>query len=141
MSENEHLVHALRAAALRWERAIAAFGARHALGDTDVRALIALLDLERADAPATPGALAAELQLSSPACTALVDRLTASGLVERAPDPADRRRVRLLVTAHARLLGEQFFHDLIGPIRAAAAGLSPAEAQVVQRFLASAVTP
>lgn len=141
MSDNEHLVHALRAAALRWEREIAAFGARHALGDTDVRALIALLDLERADAPATPGALAAALRLSSAACTALVDRLTAAGLVERGPDPDDRRRVRLLVTPGARRLGEDFFGDLIGPIRVAAAALTPAETEVVRRFLASAVTP
>lgn len=87
MSDNEHLVHALRAAAQRWEREIAAFGARHGLGGTDVRALVALLDLERAGAPSTPGALAAHLHLSSAACTALVDRLTAAGLVERAADP------------------------------------------------------
>lgn len=141
MSSNDHLVHALRAAALRWEREIATFGARHALGGTDVRALVALLDLGRADAPATPGALAAELQLSSAACTALVDRLTAAGLVERGADPGDRRRVRLLVTAHARDLGERFFADFLGPIRAAAAALSPAEAQVVGRFLAAADLP
>ncbi len=141
MSDNEHLVHTLRAAAQRWEREIAAFGVRHGLGGTDVRALVALLDLERAGAPPTPGALAAQLHLSSAACTALVDRLTAANLLERAPDPDDRRRVRLLVTAHARNLGEDFFADLIGPIRDAAAALSPEEAQVVARFLASAVSP
>ncbi|MGV7688487.1 MarR family winged helix-turn-helix transcriptional regulator, partial [Mycobacterium kansasii] len=71
MSDNDHLVHALRAAAQRWEREIAAFGARHALGGTDVRALVALLDLERAGTPSTPGALATQLHLSSAACTAL----------------------------------------------------------------------
>ncbi|MEC4614107.1 MarR family winged helix-turn-helix transcriptional regulator [Tsukamurella tyrosinosolvens] len=141
MSDNDHLVHALRAAAQRWEREIAAFGARHALGGTDVRALVALLDLERAGTPSTPGALATQLHLSSAACTALVNRLAAAGLVERAPDPGDRRRVQVLVTAHARRLGEEFFADLIGPIRASAAALSPAEAEVVGRFLASAVTP
>lgn len=45
------------------------------------------------------------------------------------------------MTAHARRLGEDFFADLIGPIRAAAAALAPAEAEVVGRFLSSAVTP
>lgn len=141
MSDNEHLVHALRAAAVRWEAEIAAFGARYGLGGTDVRALIALLDLERAGAPATPGALAAQLQLSSAACTALVDRLTGAGLVERGPDPDDRRRVRLLVTARAHEIGEGFFADLLSPIRAAAATLSPAEAQVVGRFLTASTLP
>lgn len=141
MSDNEHLVHALRAAALCWEREIAAFGTRYGLGGTDVRALIALLDLERADAPATPGVLAGALQLSSAACTALVDRLTAAGLVDRGSDPDDRRRVRLLVTARAREIGEGFFAAFLGPIRTAAAALTPDEAAAVARFLASAVTP
>ncbi|KXO93975.1 MarR family winged helix-turn-helix transcriptional regulator [Tsukamurella pseudospumae] len=141
MSDNEHLVHALRAAAVRWDDEIAAFGARHALGGTDVRALIALLDLERAGESATPGVLAGELGLSSAACTALVDRLAAAGLVGRAPDPADRRRVRLTVTDRARTLGEGFFRAFLGPIRAAAAALSPAEAQVVARFLGSTNPP
>ncbi|NMD56116.1 MULTISPECIES: MarR family winged helix-turn-helix transcriptional regulator [Tsukamurella] len=141
MSDNDHLVHALRAAALRWEQEIAAFGGRYDLGTTDIRALIVLLDLERADAPATPGALAGELQLSSAACTALVDRLAAAGLVERGPDPGDRRRVRLLVTSRARDIGEGFFARFLGPIRAAAAALTPDEAAAVARFLASAVTP
>ncbi|GAA1073401.1 MarR family winged helix-turn-helix transcriptional regulator [Tsukamurella spumae] len=141
MSDNEHLVHALRAAAVRWDDEISAFGARHALGGTDVRALIALLDLERAGAPASPGVLAGELALSSAACTALIDRLAAAGLVERAPDPTDRRRVRLAVTDRARELGEGFFGAFLGPIRAAAAALSAADAEVVARFLASTNPP
>ncbi len=141
MSANEHLVHALRSAALRWNRDIAAFGRAHGLGDTDVRALVALLDLERAARPATPGALAAEVGLSSAACTALVDRLVAAGLVERAPDPDDRRRVRLLVTGSAKSLGEDFFAGLVGPFRAAAAALSTEEAAAVARFLGAASTP
>ncbi|ADG78444.1 Transcriptional regulator, MarR family OS=Tsukamurella paurometabola (strain ATCC 8368 / DSM/ CCUG 35730 / CIP 100753 / JCM 10117 / KCTC 9821 / NBRC 16120/ NCIMB 702349 / NCTC 13040) OX=521096 GN=Tpau_1826 PE=4 SV=1 [Tsukamurella paurometabola] len=141
MSRNEHLIHALRDAALRWNREIAAFGRVNDLGETDIRALIALLDLERAHTAATPGALAAQLGLSSAACTALVDRLVASSLVERAPDAADRRRVRLVVTDSARRLGEDFFAGFLGPLRSAAAGLDAEEAAAVQRFLAAAVQP
>ena len=141
MSDNEHLVHALRAAAVRWDDEISAFGARHALGGTDVRALITLLDLERAGESATPGVLGTHLSLSSAACTALVDRLAAAGLVARAPDPTDRRRVRLAVTDRARALGEGFFGAFLDPIRTAAAALSPAEAQVVARFLGSTNPP
>ncbi|WP_019203289.1 MarR family winged helix-turn-helix transcriptional regulator [Tsukamurella sp. 1534] len=141
MSDNEHLVHELRAATVRFHRAMAAFATENALGETDVRALVALLDLERDGLPATPGALAAELSLSSAACTALVDRMAAAGLVGRSPDPADRRRVRLVVTDGAKRLGEEFFAGLLGPIRAAAARLDPVEAAAVSRFLASAVSP
>ena len=41
------------------------------------------------------------LDLRPPATWAMVDRLARAGLVCRRPDPADRRRVLLTVTAHA----------------------------------------
>lgn len=141
MSRNEHLIHALRAATVHWNRRIATFGRANELGDTDVRALIVLLDLERAQSAASPGVLAHRLDLSSAACTALIDRLAASALVERTADSADRRRVRLVVTESAKRLGEAFFEDLLGPLRSAAAGLTDDEAAAVHRFLAAAIPP
>ena len=41
------------------------------------------------------------LGLRPPATSAMVDRLARAGLVCRRPDPADRRRVLLTVTANA----------------------------------------
>ena len=47
------------------------------------------------DGPLTPGELGVRLGLSSGAVTALVDRLAERGYVERRPNPADRRSVRV----------------------------------------------
>lgn len=52
-------------------------------------------------------ALARALGTRPPATSAMVDRLTDAGLVQRAPDPAHGARVRVQVTAEAaRLLGD-----------------------------------
>jgi DNA-binding MarR family transcriptional regulator len=65
------------------------------LHPTDLRALIALLDGERAGEAMTPGRLGPCLHLSSPAVTALLDRLEGTGFAGRERDPSDRRRVLL----------------------------------------------
>jgi long-chain acyl-CoA synthetase len=46
-----------------------------------------------AEGPAVASALAGKLAVSRPSVTALIDGLVARGLVERRPDPSDRRRV------------------------------------------------
>ena len=54
-----------------------------------------------AKAPITLMSLSHVLDLRPPATSSMVDRLTRAGLVCRRPDPTDRRRVLLTVTAHA----------------------------------------
>jgi DNA-binding MarR family transcriptional regulator len=54
-----------------------------------------------AKAPMTLMSLSQALGLRPPATSAMVDRLARAGLVCRSPDPTDRRRVVLTVTAHA----------------------------------------
>jgi DNA-binding MarR family transcriptional regulator len=54
-----------------------------------------------AKAPITLMSLSHALGLRPPATSAMVDRLARVGLVCRRPDPSDRRRVLLTVTAHA----------------------------------------
>ena len=54
-----------------------------------------------AGAPMSLMSLSHALGLRPPATSAMVDRLARAGLVCRRPDPADRRRVLLTVTAHA----------------------------------------
>jgi len=66
------------------------------------------LDLILMGGPATAGEIARRTGLSSGAVTGLIDRLERLGLVERAADPADRRKVRVKVR-----------EDRIGPLAAA----------------------
>lgn len=107
------LVHLLRALTVELDLAAAHFAHLHQLNGSDLRALIALLDAERAELVVTPGWLSAQLQISTASTTTLIDRLTARGLVTRQGDPSDRRRTLLVVTEQARRLGESFFGPLI----------------------------
>lgn len=129
------LVHLLRATTVQLNLEAARFAARNGLHPTDVRALIALLDAARAGRPATPGLLATELGLNSASVTALVDRLERLGHVRRERDPADRRRVLLVVSEQAVELGRTWFGPLIDAMLAATRSFSAAELAAVRRFL------
>ena len=50
------------------------------------------------DRTSTPGELSTKLELSSGAMTNRLDRLERAGLVERHPDPHDRRGIRVAMT-------------------------------------------
>jgi DNA-binding MarR family transcriptional regulator len=53
-----------------------------------------------------PGELAEHLRIAPRSATEVVDALADRGLVERRPDPADRRATRVSTTAAGRELGE-----------------------------------
>jgi DNA-binding MarR family transcriptional regulator len=61
----------------------------------------ALLAIKGMPGPVTVGALAQWLGVRHHSAVGLADRLAALKLVVRKPDPADRRRVQLRVTARA----------------------------------------
>jgi long-chain acyl-CoA synthetase len=52
--------------------------------------------------PEGASVVADELAVTRPTVTAIIDGLVGRGLVDRASDPSDRRRVRLLMTAEGR---------------------------------------
>ncbi len=62
---------------------------------------LTVLHLISALAPVTLTNLAQVLGTRPPATSAIVDRPTHAGLVCRTPDPQDRRRVQLSITADA----------------------------------------
>ncbi|MGH4011781.1 MAG: MarR family winged helix-turn-helix transcriptional regulator [Pseudonocardiaceae bacterium] len=64
-------------------------------------AQVSALHFISALAPVTLTDLALALGTSAPATWAMVDRLAHAGLVRRTPDPRDRRRVLLTLTADA----------------------------------------
>ncbi|MFD9380370.1 MarR family winged helix-turn-helix transcriptional regulator [Streptomyces sp. NPDC059999] len=110
----------------------------HGMHPTDVRALICLLDTERAGEAATAGLLGARLGLNSAGTTAVIDRLERLGHVARVRDGADRRRVLLRVEPEAVRLGRAFFGPLIDRLLAVQGTLDPTEREAVRRFLTGA---
>ena len=133
------LVHQLRAISVQLDLARAAFGQANGLHDTDVRALICLLDADRAGIPVTPGypRLARRpARAHLPATTALLDRLEQAGHVYRQRSLADRRKVQIGVSAAAIDLGWTFFGPLLTSMIGAMRALSSAELDTVSRFLA-----
>ena len=69
-------VHRLRALTVELDLLGADFAQKHSLHPTDIRALICLLDADRAGTRATPGWLGGQLGLESASVTALIDRMS-----------------------------------------------------------------
>jgi DNA-binding MarR family transcriptional regulator len=111
------------------------FASMHALGRTDVRALVAIMDAARRGSALTAGALGAAVELSSASVTALVDRLERAGHVHRVRDPEDRRRVVLEMSDSAMAAGAAFFGGMQRDLVSAMQSLTDDELAVVRRFL------
>jgi DNA-binding MarR family transcriptional regulator len=62
----------------------------------------------------TPGEIAGHTGLSSGAVTAMLDRLERADMVQRSPDPSDRRRVLVQLTDKARRLAADVYGPLTG---------------------------
>ncbi|GAA1324126.1 MarR family transcriptional regulator [Nonlabens tegetincola] len=105
------------------------------LNETDMRALHFLIVTGNRGELATPGTIAAHLKISSASTTKLLDRLERGGHIVRGAHPTDRRALTITITpetheAAMNTVGKQHakrFH--------AAARLTPAERDVVIRFL------
>ncbi|MFE0464113.1 MarR family transcriptional regulator [Kitasatospora sp. NPDC058965] len=130
-----HVAHQLRALTVQLDLLTADFAQRNGLHPTDLRALICLLDAARTGTTATPGWLGRQLGLNSAGTTALVDRLERLGLVRRARDDRDRRRVLLAVDERAVVLGRSFFGPLLGQVVATVRELPETEVATISRFL------
>ena len=133
------LVHRLREVAVRLEVEMAEFARTSGLHGTDVRALIRLLDAERAGVEATPSWLAQQLGMTSQATTAVIHRLEAASHVERLRSRSDGRSARLQVSDAAVDLGWRFFGPLLERMITVTEELDPAGQAVVNDYL-SAVT-
>jgi DNA-binding MarR family transcriptional regulator len=136
-STGMQIVHALRAVTVELNLVGAEFAAANGLHLTDLRALIELLDAERAGVVATPGLLGERLGLNSASVTALVDRLERLGHVSRRRDATDRRRVLLDVTPAAKDLGWAFFGPLMASIVDVLGAFDDDQQGTVRRFLES----
>lgn len=121
------LFRASRAVLARIEPLLAA----HGLTPTQLGVLEALLHKGRL----TPGELSRKVLTSAGNMTDVIDKLAARGLVVRLRDRADRRQVRVDLTACGRQQINEIFPAHAADIAAAMSGLSPCELELLGTLL------
>lgn len=129
------LVEQVQAIALASDHIGASFSSVHQLHPTDFRALLMIYRADAAGEPLTARRLADGLSLTAGAVTYVVDRLTASGHVQREADPADGRRVLLRFAPHGREVAGAFFGPLGRAHSTAMESYTPDELRTCLRFL------
>jgi len=102
-----------------------------------------LAALRRAGAPyqLSPGRLLHETLVTSGTMTNRVDRLAGRGLVDRLPDPGDRRGVLVRLTAEGKSTVDAAFEELLGHERALLAALPAADRATLATLLKMLMTP
>jgi DNA-binding MarR family transcriptional regulator len=125
---------ALHRKALADARQRAALARRLGLTDSEV---LAVQHLARAG-ELTPGQLGTLLQLSSGGTTGLIHRLQRAGHVSRHAHPRDRRSAVVRLTPAIAAWAAEAWAPFVAEVDALALALSPAERDVVRRFLEGA---
>ncbi len=136
--DRDELVRLLQEYAGEAGRLSQVFADRHDMHVTDLYALLAVMQADRAGHPLTPGRLGAHLGLSSGATTAVVDRLERAEHVRRTRDDRDRRRVTLRYGNAADRVGAAFFGPLGARMDTMLDGYDSAELAAARRFLGDA---
>jgi DNA-binding MarR family transcriptional regulator len=85
--------------------------------------------------PMTPGQVSEATELPSSTTTRVLDRLEGKNMIERRPDPADRRKVWV----HALPLDEEYvasaYAEILRQMEQVHAGFTAAELETVARYL------
>jgi DNA-binding MarR family transcriptional regulator len=106
-----------------------------AMGETDLLAMRLLVQADAEGRLLTPGAIASALGISTASTTALVDRLSTAGFVERRPHETDRRSTVVVPTVRS----ENEVREALGRGQASLARvadqMSPHEMDIVAQFL------
>jgi DNA-binding MarR family transcriptional regulator len=89
----------------------------------------------------SPGRLLKETLVTSGTMTNRVDRLVSRGLVQRMPDPNDRRGVLVRLTGAGRVTVDGALEGLLSREQALLAGLDPAQQRTLARLLHTLVVP
>lgn len=97
----------------------------------------ALAVLDGAGQPLSPTAIAERLIVTTASVTSLLDTLERRGLVERRPDPSDRRRLLIVITPDGKALVDQFLPEIVALQTAALATLTEAQRRQLVELLGS----
>ena len=122
------------------ERARSQVFSRHNLSQWEFDVLAAL---RRSGSPyqLSPGQLLRETLVTSGTMTNRLDRLEDKGLLQRLPDPADRRGVLVRLSAAGRRRVDAAIEGLLVEERTLLAGLSPADARRLADLLRRLMAP
>ena len=110
------------------------------MNETDLQALQIVIAAEPGQQPVTPRDLSHALGISTASTTKLLDRLTASGHLERHPHPSDRRALVITATDHAHNEIRERLKHMHAAMREVAAGVPAASRPAVADFLVRMAT-
>lgn len=102
---------------------------------SDLAAMRLLVVREQRGEWVSPHQIAAHLSISTASTTKLLDRLTASGHLERRPHPSDRRARVVVLTDAARAEFYRHFGERMGRMREGMASFTDDELRAIVRFL------
>lgn len=94
-------------------------------GDPSFRQLAVLFMLR--DGAVSPASIAQRLGISRAVVTGLLDRLEERGLIRREPDPADRRRLRIVMTSAGLDASQRLGFAVVEDLATALGDTSPGE--------------
>ena len=97
----------------------------------------ALAVLDGAGQPLSPTAIAERLIVTTASVTSLLDTLERRGLVERQPDPTDRRKLLIVITQDGKAVVDQFLPEVVALQTAALATLTESERRQLVELLAT----
>jgi DNA-binding MarR family transcriptional regulator len=106
------------------------------MNQTDLSALRMLVIREQRGESVSPHELARHLRISTASTTKLLDRLVASGHVERHPHPRDRRARIVVLTEASRREFYRHFGERLAAMRGVAVGYDETALATIARFLA-----
>jgi DNA-binding MarR family transcriptional regulator len=89
----------------------------------------ALAVLDGAGGPLSPTEIARRLIVTTASVTSLLDTLERRGLVERRPDPADRRRLLVAITPPAQAMVRQYVPEVVALQGAVMSGIGEEDRQ------------
>ena len=105
------------------------------MNETDLQALQIVIAAEQSKRLVTPRDLSTALGISTASTTKLLDRLTASGHLERHPHPSDRRALVITATDHAHDEIRGRLKRMHAAMREVAVGVPAASRPAVADFL------
>lgn len=134
-TSNHQLVALLREFAHASDRYVESTGTIHGTHRTDMNALSIIMKYQQQGTLPSPRELSHDLQLSSPATTAMLDRLEKGGLIERQRTDKDRRVVRIALTKKAGTSGREMFMPLGKSMLEVIAEFDEAQISVISDFM------